>query len=156
LIEYSVTASTQNGQNWLIPLTVSGATGTSSIPRSTILVGVNPSGLSAGTYLGQILVQSTTTQDAVSVAVALPVGPSSALSVTPSGPQSFSSQSNTAVTAGMTQTLTVTSSTPNANITATLNPQVPWLTVTTSTPTATPGGGTSETITLSPVPTQNV
>ncbi|HEY4362016.1 MAG TPA: hypothetical protein VGN17_13650 [Bryobacteraceae bacterium] len=155
LLEYSATATTVNGQNWLIPLTVNGATGNSSVPATPLLVSVNPSGLNPGTYLGQILVQSTTTQDSVTIAVSLMVGPNTSLSITPSSLQPFFFQSNSASTPAAQQ-LTVTSSASAANFTVALNPPVPWLTASVAPGASTPGGGSSSTITLMAAPLQNV
>ena len=71
-IDFNVVATTQSGSNGLIPYTSSG-----SIPSggtATLLVGVNPAALSAGTYFGEIQVMSTNTPDSIGIAVMLTVG----------------------------------------------------------------------------------
>src|SRR6185437_11741252 len=83
----------------------SGTAGTTG--STTLIVGVNPAGLSAGTYYGEVTVTSTTTPDSVSVAVVLTVGANaSGVGVTPTTLEPFLYQTGTVPAAGqLTQTL---------------------------------------------------
>jgi hypothetical protein len=154
MLDYTATATTSNGQNWLIPFTSTGTTGNASFAGSPLVIGVNPAGLTAGTYLGQVLVQSATTQDSVTIAVALTVGANSSLTVTPSALQPFFSQANAPGTSSLTQTLTVTSTSSSANFSVSVNPAVTWLGAAIAPPTTTTTSGSSNTITLTVMPIQ--
>lgn len=150
-LSYNVSATTVSGSFWLVPFTSSGTTGSSS--TDMITVGVNPSGLSAGSYQGSITVQSTTTSDSVVIDVSLTVTPNSALSVTPTTPPPFLYQiGSTAQTGQLTQTLQV-SSTNNGSVAfqVTESPAVSWLVITpTSSATGTTGGAVSITLNVNP------
>src|SRR5579871_1463664 len=155
-LDYTATASTSSGQNWLIPFTSTGTTGSTSFAGSPLIIGVNPAGLPAGTYLGQVLVKSSTTQDSVTIAVELTVGTNSSLTVSPSVLPPFFSQANAAGTSALTQTLTVTSTSSSANFSVSENPQVTWLgaAIAPPTTTTTSNSGTTNSITLTVVPIQ--
>jgi uncharacterized protein (TIGR03437 family) len=81
-ITYNITPSTQDGHPWLQPDAASGRTN-----GSPFNVAVNPQviqSLGAGTYLGSILIQSTTSSsDTVSVSVTLVVSATPTLTVAP-------------------------------------------------------------------------
>ena len=122
VLNYTVSASTTDGHSWLIPFTTTGVTG-----GTPITVGVNPAGLTANTYQGSILVQSTTTNDSVAIGVTFTVTPNATLAVTPSILQPFLYQIGT--TQPPTQTLTVSSSGGSVNFTVTMNPPATWLVI---------------------------
>ena len=80
-ITYNITATTQDGKQWLQPDAASGRTN-----GSPFNVAVNPSilGNNAGTYHGSILIQSTTNaSDTVTVSITLNVSAIPTLTVTP-------------------------------------------------------------------------
>ncbi|HEY6341920.1 MAG TPA: hypothetical protein VIY49_10545 [Bryobacteraceae bacterium] len=122
VLNYGVTGQTQVG-NWLQFSPLTGTTGGAGLS-----VSVNPSGLSAGTYTGNVLVQSTTTSDSVNIPVTLTVSPSAVLSVTPSTPPPFLWQVGTSNPSALQ--LSVTSSNGNIGFNAAASPQVTWLVVT--------------------------
>ena len=153
-LDFTATASTSSGQNWLIPFTSTGTTGTASCTGSPLIIGVNPAGLAAGTYLGQVLVQSATSQDSVTIAVALTIGANASLTVTPSALMPFFSQANAAGTSSLTQQLTVTSTSSSANFSISVNPQVTWLGAAIAPPTTTTNTGSANSITLTVMPIQ--
>jgi uncharacterized protein (TIGR03437 family) len=78
-LNYTVSATTQTGGNWLL---LSNTTGQTSNSTPGFQVYVNASSLGPGNYSGTVLVSSTTTGDTVSIAVTLSVNTGSALSVT--------------------------------------------------------------------------
>lgn len=149
-LSYTVSASTQNGLPWLIPSPATGTTGSSA--TDVITVGVNPAGLSVNTYQGTITVQSTTTQDAVVIAVTLVVAANTTLSVTPTTLQPFLYQLGTTPAPGqLTQTLQVSSNNSSVDFTVSVSPVVSWLVVSpTSSATGTNGQAVGITLTASP------
>jgi uncharacterized protein (TIGR03437 family) len=141
VLSYGITAQTQSGGNWLLLGSNSGTTGGTGFS-----VFVNPTGLAAGAYSGNITVQSTTTADSVQIAVSLTVNGNAVLSVSPANPAPFLWQIGTADPTGMT--LNVTSSSGTINFTVAVSPQVTWLV-----PSAL-GGSTPGSILLFPKPVE--
>jgi uncharacterized protein (TIGR03437 family) len=143
-LSYTLTASTQTG-NWLLlsnacPLAAPCTTGSSQFS-----VSVNPFGLTAGTYTGSILAQSTTTNDSVNIPVTLTVNANAALTVSPSTPPPFVWQIGTGNPAS--QQLSVTASNGGgASFNVTVNPPVTWLVV------GPANGNTPGTVLVSPIP----
>ncbi len=150
VLNYTVSATTATGVNWLL---LSGTTGTSG--GSAIQVYVNASQLASGNYTGSILVQSTTTGDSVTIPVTLSVTTGASLNVTGTL-QNFVYQAGTGLSniSSQSQTLMVstTSGQLNYSVSTTSTNQVggtTWLVVT-------PNGGTATTspqtltLTLSP------
>lgn len=121
-LSYTVSASTTDGNNWLVPFTTSGNTGGTNI----ITVGVNPAGLSANTYSGTILVQSTTTTDSVAIPVTLTLAAATTLTVTPATLQPFLYQIGGTVPASQTLMISSTNNTA-VPFTVSMSPQVSWL-----------------------------
>jgi hypothetical protein len=105
-LNYTVTAMTQSGNNWLIPYSSSGTT-VAGVAQP-LLVGVNPAGLAAGTYFGEITVSSLNTPDTVAIAVVLTVSNNSNSAVTPTTLQPFLYQVGSTPSSGqLSQTVTV-------------------------------------------------
>ncbi len=148
-LSFNVTASTTDGNNWLIPFTTFGTT--TGSPNVT--VGVNPAGLPAAMYTGTILMQSTQTTDSVAISVTLTITAAQTLTATPSTVSPILFQIGTTPQAGqLTRTVMVSSTNASTAFSATLSPQVSWLVV--SPPTgATGAGGASVPIMLSATPT---
>jgi uncharacterized protein (TIGR03437 family) len=148
-LSFNVSASTTDGNSWLIPVTTFGTT--SGSPNIT--VGVNPAGLPAAMYFGTILVQSTQTSDSVAIGVTLTITAAQTLSATPATVSPFLFQIGSTPQAGqLTRTIMVSSTNASTAFSATLNPQVSWLVV--SPPTgATGAGGAGVPVALMATPT---
>ena len=140
---YTISASTINGNNWLLLGAASGTTGDPGFS-----VSVNPAGLSPGTYVGAINVQSTTTADSVQLTVTLTITGNASLSVTPSVPPAFLYQLGG--TAPSAQQLTVTATGGTLPFSVALSPSVPWLVVN---PLSGSAGTSPAVLTLSASPT---
>jgi trimeric autotransporter adhesin len=143
-LSFTVSASTTDGNSWLIPVTTFGTT--SGSPNIT--VGVNPAGLPAAMYSGTILVQSTQTSDSVAISVTLTITAAQTLSATPPTVSPFLFQIGSTPQAGqLTRTIMISSTNASTAFSATLSPQVSWLVV--NPPTgATGAGGTGVPVTL--------
>jgi uncharacterized protein (TIGR03437 family) len=147
-LDYTVSAMTQDGHNWLIPFTTSGTTGAPGIT-----VGVNPAGLSAGVYQGTILAQSASTADSVAINVTMTLSINNTLSVAPTTLQTFLYQVGSNPPSGqLTQTLMVSSSNVSVTFTVVMNPSVGWLLITPASG-ATGNGGQAVPVGLSVNPT---
>lgn len=142
---FTVSASTVDGANWLVPFTTTGNTSGTNV----ITVGVNPAGLSANTYTGNILVQSTTTADSVAIPVTLTLSAATTLSITPATLQPFLFQIGGTTPAS--QSLMV-SSTNNASVpfTVSMSPQVSWLVFPLSGATGAGGAAVTEAFSVNP------
>ncbi|HEY7336532.1 MAG TPA: hypothetical protein VH639_16690 [Bryobacteraceae bacterium] len=144
MLSYTLTASTQTG-TWLqlsnfCPMAAPCTTGSSQFS-----VSVNPFGLTAGTYMGSILAQSTTTNDSVNIPVTLTVNANAAISVSPSTPPPFVWQIGTANPASLQ--LTVAASNGGiASFQTSVSPAVTWLVVSPL------SGNTPGTVLVSPIP----
>lgn len=148
-LSYNVSASTLNGVNWLVPFTTSGNTSSSNI----ITVGVNPAGLSANTYTGSILVESTTTNDSVAIPVTLTLAAATTLSVTPATLLPFLYQIGGPVPANQIPSqILMVSSTNNTSVpfTVSMSPQVSWLTFPLTGSTGSGGSAVPETFEVNP------
>src|SRR5579872_1783853 len=78
-LTYNITPSTQDGNPWLIVDATSGRTN-----GTPLNVAVNPSAVpNAGTYMGQILFQSTTTGDSAVVSITMVVSATPSITATP-------------------------------------------------------------------------
>jgi len=106
---FSLSPITTNGGNWL---SVTPATGSLSNSAQHITISVNPAGLAAGTYTGQIQAFSGGLV-AARLPVTLTVTGSSGVPITVS-PSSLSFQAGTESTATLQQTLAMTSPSPTA------------------------------------------
>ncbi len=122
-LTYNITPTTTDGHQWLQPDAASGQT--SGAPFN---VAVNPSAVPGpGTYSGSILVQSTTTSDAVTIAVTMVVAAAPTFSVTPSS-LTFYYTVNGTVPPAQTATVSATSGTVPFSVTQSAGSS--WLTVT--------------------------
>jgi uncharacterized protein (TIGR03437 family) len=119
-LSYSISAQTLSGTNWLL---LGSSSGTSGDPGFSVFV--NPSGLVAGTYTGNITVQSNSTSDSVQIPVSLTVNANAVLSVSPSNPPPFLWQTGTPDPQGLQ--LNVTSSSGSIPFTVSVPSQVTWL-----------------------------
>jgi uncharacterized protein (TIGR03437 family) len=119
-LSYGISAQTLSGSNWLL---LGSSTGTSGDPGFSVFV--NPTGLAAGSYTGNITVQSNSTSDSVQIPVSLTVNANSVLSVSPSNPPPFLWQTGTPDPQGLT--LNVTSSSGSIPFTVSVPSQVTWL-----------------------------
>src|SRR5579862_1178587 len=78
-LTYNISATTKDGNPWIIPDRLSGTTN-----GSPVNIGVNPSLVpGAGTYTGTILFQSTTTNDSASVGITMVVGATPSITASP-------------------------------------------------------------------------
>ncbi len=122
-LHYNIIPSTTDGNQWIVPDAFSGST-----TGSAFNVGVNPSMVpTPGTYNGQILVQSTTTTDAVAIAVTMVVSANATLSVSPSQASFFYT---TGGAAPATQQVSVSSNGGLVNFSVSQSPNSTWLHVT--------------------------
>ena len=125
LVSLSATASTTSGGNWL---SVSPA---SSTTPSTLNVAVNQAGLAAGTYSGTVTITGAASNSPRTVAVTLTVT-GAALPTLAVSPASLTIAAQAGGTAPAVQTLSVTSSGAQVDITATADTTSggSWLSVT--------------------------
>ena len=142
-LSYTVSASTSNGTNWLVPFTTSGNTSASNI----ITIGVNPAGLTANTYTGSILVQSTSTSDSVAIPVTLTLSGVTTLSVTPATLPTFLYQIGGTLPAAETLMVSSTNSI-SVPFTVAMSPQVSWLVFNLNGSTGTAGAAVPETFSV--------
>ena len=147
-LSFAVTAATNDGNNWLVPVTTSGNTSVTNV----VNIGVNPATLAAGVYHGTVFVASTTSTDSVAIPVTITVTQPAVLSVTPTAAQVFLFQTGTVAQTGqLTRTLMVSSTNNSAGFTAVANPAASWLIV--SPPNgATGANGAAVPVTLTAVP----
>ena len=141
VLTYSITPQTQTGGNWLELSATSGTSGDAGFQVFT-----NPQGLTAGTYTGSIIVQSSTSGDSVQIPVTLTVNASATLTTSPSNPAPILWQTGTP-DPGPLQ-LNVTSSSGTTTFTAALNPNVAWLQLSAF------GGSTPGSVMLIPKPAE--
>jgi uncharacterized protein (TIGR03437 family) len=120
LLSYSISAQTLSGGNWLLLGANSGTSGDAGFS-----VFVNPSGLAAGAYSGNISVQSSSTSDSVQIPVSLTINANAVLSVSPAKPAPFLWQTGTPDPQGLQ--LNVTSSSGAITFAVAVSPQVAWL-----------------------------
>jgi uncharacterized protein (TIGR03437 family) len=125
-MNFNVTATTTDGNNWLVPVTTTGNT----TSAAKVNIGVNPGNLPAGIYHGTVYVASTNSTDSASVQVTMTLTPPSNLSVTPTSLQPFLYQIGTVAQTGqLTRTVMVSSTNSSAGFTASLTSTVSWLIV---------------------------
>ena len=101
----NISTALPSGQNWLVT-NLSTTTASASAP-ATLTIGVNPAGLTSGTYSATITVSSPGVANTITIPVTLNVSNTNLLGETPSQ-LSFTYQTNAALPAA--QTITVTSS----------------------------------------------
>ena len=111
-VNLSATASTASGGNWL-----SVAPASSTTP-STLSVSVNPAGLAAGTYSGTVIITGAASNSPRTVAVTLTVT-AAALPTLTVAPASLTFAAQAGGTAPAAQSLSVTSSGAQVNLSAT-------------------------------------
>ena len=141
-LNYTLTATTTGGLNWLLLDHTSGTTGDAGFVVST-----NPQGLAGGTYNGTIVAQSTTTTDSVQIPVTLTINSNASLTVSPANPPPFLYQINGTVPSPQTLSITSTSGSLAYSVQA---PGVSWLIVSPLTGVA---GANPASLTLSVSPT---
>lgn len=121
---FATTAGTVTGANWLQVSPVSGN------PGDPVTVSINPTGLAAGTYTGQVTVGSTAPGIAPAiVGVTLLVSQNPALTISPSGNLTFFFQTGTAAPAPQALTFSSTGASLAFNINPTTTPVGNWLAV---------------------------
>jgi uncharacterized protein (TIGR03437 family) len=138
---YTLTATTTGGLNWLLLDHTAGMTGDAGF-----IVSTNPIGLVGGVYNGTIVAQSTTTTDSVQIPVTLTINSNATLTVTPANPPPFLYQLNG--TLPSPQNLAITSSSGSVAYTVQA-PGVSWLVVN---PLSGVAGATASNLTLSANP----
>lgn len=155
-LTYNVSASTNNGGNWLLLTNTLGIPTSSSTPGFS--VSVNASTLGVGSYQGTITIQSTTTGDSDTIPVTLSVTQGALLNVTPTSLNAFVYQANSGIQGVLpqTQNLMISTSSGSLNYQVTPTPTTGSAVQTTNWLLVNPTGGlattTPQTISLSLVP----
>jgi len=152
VMNWSVSSATATGVNWLSVTPTSGSTDASSLTVPLVTVSVNPTGLAAGAYSGQIQVKSTTADDSpqfVSVILnLLPGGSNPGPLVLPTG-LIFTQAAGGTAAGSQTITLSNLTASQETFTTGTLtNDGDNWFTVTPTTGTATPTQATTLTVSV--------
>jgi uncharacterized protein (TIGR03437 family) len=140
-LNWGVTASTTSGGNWL---SVNPASGTSAAGAAgpPVQVAVNPSGLAAGDYYGQVLVRANAAPNSPqTVTIVLHVGAASAIAGTTVQPSGllFTLPANAPILPAAQLLTLTTPSSATVTFRATTTSSVNWFTLSASSGTITPG-----------------